>query len=200
MGHTGRFPGAQKLLPLAMFLNKERDVESGTPDKDTPPDSDVGAVNENSVRKEDFTTGDSLYTRLQRFAGKLGIEQRGIERVPNDKRRDSSMSQISTLVSPCYLSGLEAKPVRSNAAKWLSSNMVVSTFAVGALAIPIFGLGFVDTALTILFMNILGIIPVCFFSTFGPRFGLRQVILSRFYFGYYGVKLSKCRPTIQGLV
>ena len=58
--------------------------------------------------------------------------------------------------------------------------MVVSSFAIGALAIPIFGLGFVDTALTIIFVNFLGILPVCFFSTFGPRFGLRQMVLSRF--------------------
>lgn len=58
--------------------------------------------------------------------------------------------------------------------------MTVSTFAIGALAIPIFELGFVDTALTIIFVNILGIMPVCFFSTFGPKFGLRQMPLSRF--------------------
>ncbi len=70
--------------------------------------------------------------------------------------------------------------------------MVVSSFAIGALAIPIFELGFVDTALTIIFINILGILPVCFFSTFGPVFGLRQMVLSRFWFGYYGVKISKC--------
>ena len=69
--------------------------------------------------------------------------------------------------------------------------MVVSSFAIGALAIPIFELGFVDTALTIVFINLLGIMPVCFFSTFGPVFGLRQMVLSRFYFGYYGVKISK---------
>lgn len=68
--------------------------------------------------------------------------------------------------------------------------MAVSTFAIGALAQPIFNLGFVDTALTIVFVNILGILPVSFFSTLGPRFGLRQMVLSRFYFGYYGVKLS----------
>lgn len=68
--------------------------------------------------------------------------------------------------------------------------MTVSTFALGALAQPVFGLGFVDAALTIVCINALGILPVCFFSTFGPRFGLRQMVLSRFYFGYYGVKLS----------
>jgi len=53
----------------------------------------------------------------------------------------------------------------------------------------VFYLGFVDALLTIFFVNILGIVPVCFFSTFGPRFGLRQMVLSRFYFGWYGVKI-----------
>src|ERR1700744_1290434 len=73
--------------------------------------------------------------------------------------------------------------------------MVVSSFAIGALAIPIFDLGFIDTAVTIIFINLLGIMPVCYFSTFGPRFGLRQMVLSRFWFGYYGVKLSTTIPS-----
>ena len=67
--------------------------------------------------------------------------------------------------------------------------MVVSSFAIGVLAIPVFALGFVDSLLAILFFNILGVVPVCFFSTFGPLFGMRQMILSRYWFGYYGVKL-----------
>jgi len=69
--------------------------------------------------------------------------------------------------------------------------MVVSAFAIGALAYPVFYLGFIDTILIILFVNLLGIVPVCFFSTFGPRFGLRQMVLSRFFFGWYGVKISE---------
>lgn len=69
--------------------------------------------------------------------------------------------------------------------------MVVSSFAVGALAWPVFKLGFVDSLLTILFFNLLGILPVAFFSSLGPWFGLRQVTLSRFYFGYYVVKFSE---------
>src|ERR1700759_4600503 len=67
--------------------------------------------------------------------------------------------------------------------------MGVSSFAIGVLAIPVFALGFVGSVLTIFFINILGILPVAFFSTFGPRFGMRQMILSRFFFGYYGVKV-----------
>ena len=68
--------------------------------------------------------------------------------------------------------------------------MVVSSFAIGLLGKSLFFLGFVDAILVVLFFNLIGIIPVCYFSTFGPRFGLRQMVLSRFWFGWHGVKLS----------
>jgi len=67
--------------------------------------------------------------------------------------------------------------------------MVVSSFAIGLLGNALFFLGFVDAILVVLFFNLLGILPVCFFSTFGPKFGLRQMVLSRFWFGWWGVKL-----------
>ncbi|KAK3695054.1 purine-cytosine permease [Podospora appendiculata] len=146
---------------------KELDLE-GSPGEKYVADTGVG-YSENAVHKYEFAAGDSVYAKLQRIAGKYGVEQRGIERVPSDERDDTNMSKIGTI--------------------WLSANLVVSSFAIGALSIPIFGLGFVDSALTIIFINLLGILPVCFFSTFGPRFGLRQMVLSRFYFGYYGVKV-----------
>jgi purine-cytosine permease-like protein len=69
--------------------------------------------------------------------------------------------------------------------------MVVSSFAIGALAVTVFQLGFIDSLLTIFFINCLGITPVAFFSTFGPRFGLRQMVLSRYFFGFHGVKISE---------
>ncbi|KAI9773146.1 MAG: purine-cytosine permease [Geoglossum simile] len=139
------------------------DVEAGS-EKATCVD-DSGAV-----PAETFEVGDSVYAKLQRVAGKFKIEQRGIERVPENERTDlDGLVNVGTM--------------------WLAANMVVSSFAIGALAGPVFHLGFVDTILTILFFNILGITPVCFWSTFGPKFGLRQMVLSRFYFGFYGVKV-----------
>jgi purine-cytosine permease-like protein len=68
--------------------------------------------------------------------------------------------------------------------------MVVSSFAIGLLSQSLFFLGFADACLVCLFFNLIGIIPVCYFSTFGPRFGLRQMVLSRYWFGWYGVKIS----------
>jgi hypothetical protein len=123
-----------------------------------------------AVHGDTFVTGDSLYARIQRLAGRFGVEQRGIERVPEDERTDKTTIKLCTM--------------------WLAPNMTVSTFAIGVLAVPVFNLGFIDAALTILFFNTLGIIPVCFYATFGPRFGMRQMMLGRFWFGYNGVKLS----------
>lgn len=77
-------------------------------------------------------------------------------------------------------------------AQWLSANMVVSSFALGLLAKSTFYIGVADAMIVILFFNLLGLFTVCFFSTFGPKFGLRQMVLSRFWFGWYGVKLIAC--------
>ncbi|KAI1392778.1 purine-cytosine permease [Hypoxylon trugodes] len=150
--------------------NSSNELDCSRKEIHTTFDYGFGFSNDgNAVSGQDLTSGKSMYAKLQRFAGKFGVEQRGIERVPTDERTDSSMVQVGTL--------------------WFSANMVVSSFAIGALALPVYNLGFVDSALTIIFINLLGIAPVCLFSTFGPRFGLRQMILSRFFFGYYGVKL-----------
>jgi purine-cytosine permease-like protein len=50
-------------------------------------------------------------------------------------------------------------------------------------------MGVADSMLVILFFNIIGISIVSFFSAFGPIFGLRQMVLSRFWYGWWGVKL-----------
>ena len=120
------------------------------------------------------------------IAGKFGVEQRGIERVPEDERTDNKrpLLNVATMVSPPQSADQDlTRP------QWLSANMVVSSFAIGVLGQGIFFMGMKDSALTILFFNLLGIIPVCYFSSFGPLFGLRQMVLSRFWFGWYGVKL-----------
>ena len=78
--------------------------------------------------------------------GRFDIEQRGIERVPGDERTDTNGAiSVGTM--------------------WFAANMVVPSFAIWALATPVFGLGLVDTILTI-FINILGITPRLFHFDF----------------------------------
>ncbi|KAE8348298.1 permease for cytosine/purines, uracil, thiamine, allantoin-domain-containing protein [Aspergillus coremiiformis] len=125
-----------------------------------------------AVPGETFAYGNSLWAKIQRFAGKFNIEQRGIERVPPEEQTDTSYFNIGSM--------------------WLAANMVVSSFAIGVLGKSLFYLGFVDAILVCLFFNMLGIMTVSFFSCFGPLFGLRQMVLSRFWFGWWGTKFIAC--------
>ena len=94
------------------------------------------------------------------------IETQGIERVSTKARAHVRISDNFTI--------------------WFSANLVISTVALGAIAIPIFGLGFWDSVAAIMLFNILGSLPVAFFSTMGPKLGLRQMTITRFSFGWAG--------------
>jgi NCS1 nucleoside transporter family len=95
-----------------------------------------------------------------------GIETHGIERVSPESRTHVRIFDNFTM--------------------WLSANLVISTVALGALAVPVFSLGFWDSVAAIILFNVLGVLPVAFFSTLGPKLGLRQMTISRFSFGWVG--------------
>src|SRR5919202_1650034 len=97
------------------------------------------------------------------------IETRGIERVSPEERYHVCIFDNFTL--------------------WLSANLVISTVALGSLAINVFKLGFWDGWAAIIIFNALGVLPVAFFSTLGPKLGLRQMTISRFSFGWVGAKI-----------
>ena len=71
--------------------------------RDTNVSASCAAAAENAVSTEALTSGSSLYARLQRAAGRLGVEQRGIERVPEEEKTDTSMSHAGTLVRRHHL-------------------------------------------------------------------------------------------------
>lgn len=101
-----------------------------------------------------------IYCRLMRM---MNGETRGISRVPEKEKTQSS------IMAPTRL--------------WMAINVVIAAYALGALSYSLFDLDFGTSVLTIVFFNILGSIPVGFFSVFGARFGLRQLIVSRFLVG-----------------
>lgn len=49
---------------------------------------------------EEFPKADTTYEKIQRFAGTFKIEQRGIERVQEDERTDTSLVNVGTMVCP----------------------------------------------------------------------------------------------------
>jgi NCS1 nucleoside transporter family len=79
--------------------------------------------------------------------------------------------------------------IRDNFTMWASANLSIPTVALGALAVPVFQLGFWDSVFAIIIFNVLGTLPVAFFSTMGPKLGLRQMTISRFSFGWVGAMI-----------
>ena len=51
-----------------------------------------------AVHGESFVHGTGLYAKLQRIATRFGVEARGIERVPEDERTDTSTVKVGTMV------------------------------------------------------------------------------------------------------
>lgn len=101
------------------------------------------------------------------FLDKIGLrfnaEIRGIERVPEDQREDGNWLNSLTV--------------------FLSPNFAVSSLSIGVMATTYYQLDFRTSVLCIVFMSIVGSVPVGLYSIFGAKFGLRQQILSRYFTG-----------------
>lgn len=79
-----------------------RDVEKNPAEAgvgNVPADKRPSYVDDDgAVPGESFEYGDSFYAKAQRLAGRFNIEQRGIERVPENERTDSSYLNIGSMV------------------------------------------------------------------------------------------------------
>ncbi|KIK95841.1 hypothetical protein PAXRUDRAFT_139812 [Paxillus rubicundulus Ve08.2h10] len=105
-----------------------------------------------------------------------GVEERGTVPVSYDERRDTQFYKIFFV--------------------WFSMNFNILSFSAGTLGPIVFGLGLRDSCLVILFFNIIGCALPAYLNTWGPRTGMRQMIQSRYSFGYFGVIL----PAVLNLI
>src|SRR5260370_15095022 len=101
-------------------------------------------------------------------AKQVTFETTGIERVPESERGHTEIRDTIWL--------------------WWSANTVVATVVLGPINV-FFGLGFWGSVIVILVFNALGVLPVAFLSTLGPKPGRAQMPLTRFAFGIPGAKL-----------
>jgi NCS1 family nucleobase:cation symporter-1 len=93
------------------------------------------------------------------------IEQGGIEAIPADRRHGSPWQLFAT---------------------WTSPNLEFATVFVGVLGVAFFGLSFTSAMIAIVVGVALGSLTQGLLSTWGPREGLAQLVLSRTAFGYRG--------------
>ena len=104
------------------------------------------------------------------------VEPGGIEAIPASRRHGSPWQLFAT---------------------WTAPNLEFATIFVGALAVFAFGLGFWPAIAAIVLGNALGAASQGVLSTWGPREGLAQLVLSRTAFGYRGNILPAAINTIM---
>ncbi|AET39397.1 cytosine permease Ecym_4335 [Eremothecium cymbalariae DBVPG len=114
---------------------------------------------EGAVKETEYT----VLPILNKLAAKLSAETKGIERVTDEEKTDTSILNAASM--------------------WFSANMVIAAFALGALGPAVFGLNFWMSVIATVLFTFIGLFPVAYFSIFGVEFGLRQMVLSRFLMG-----------------
>lgn len=77
-------------------IEKAPQVDNTTYDSNSNDTRDN--VSDGAVPGESFEYGNSLYAKIQRIAGKFDVEQRGVERVPESERTDTSYLNIGSMV------------------------------------------------------------------------------------------------------
>ncbi|KAH0834778.1 cytosine-purine permease [Lanmaoa asiatica] len=133
-------------------------------------DSDV---EKDYASRTDLSEHSSALTRGFRW----GVEARGTVPVPYEDRRDTQFYKVFFV--------------------WFSMNFNIPlVFSTGTLGPVVFGLGLRDSCLVILFFNLIANLLPAYLNTWGPKTGMRQMIVSRYSFGYYGVIF----PTILNLM
>ncbi|KAF8268421.1 NCS cytosine-purine permease [Lactarius quietus] len=132
---------------------------------------------ESQSENQDFFHPDrlSLSQRLLTW----GVEVRGIHPVAFEDRKETQFNKIFFI--------------------WMSANTNILSFSSGTLGPVAYGLGLRDSCLSILFFNLLFAGFPAYFSTWGPKLGLRQLCSSRYTFGYYGATVPSLLSVI-GLI
>jgi len=65
--------------------------------------SNIVSAESAAVPEESLYSSDTLYGKVQSFVGRYGVEQRGIERVPEELRTDKNTWKIATMVGSQHL-------------------------------------------------------------------------------------------------
>lgn len=129
--------------------DQEKIIASGETKKRSSAESFEKSI-EDSGHAETTVVGLNM---LDRWAAKLNAETKGIELITDEEKNDSSILNAATM--------------------WLSANLVIATFSLGALGVTVFALSLFQCIMTIFFFSLLGAMPVAFFSVFGCKLGLR---------------------------
>lgn len=119
---------------------------------------------------------DSTATVTPSTTRATSVEPGGIESIPAERRHGSPWQLFTT---------------------WTAPNLEFATIFVGVIAVTFFGLGFWQAMLALAVGAAAGALTQGLLSTWGPREGLAQMVLSRTAFGYRGNILPAAINTVM---
>ncbi|EIW55544.1 cytosine-purine permease [Trametes versicolor FP-101664 SS1] len=112
-------------------------------------------------------------TRLQRYFASTseflthwGIETNGINPILPEDRTDTKLYQMFFV--------------------WFSANINILTFGTGSAGPAFFGLGLRDSFIILVIVDLISCIVPAYFAVFGPKLGMRSMVLARYSWGYFG--------------
>ncbi|MER6417670.1 cytosine permease [Streptomyces sp. NPDC001137] len=109
---------------------------------------------------------DSSGTLAPAYGDKvIAVETAGSEPIPDAERHGSPLQLLWT---------------------WASPNIEFATVFIGVISVLFFGLSFWEATAAIVLGTAVGAITQGFLSLDGPRFGVPQMVIGRFSFGYFG--------------
>lgn len=162
------------------------DAEKGVGDHESATAAslrdDAGDTHAESRTADDYHALAPKGAALNRFLRSELFETRGIERVPRSAQEPFTLR-----------SALQAFVL------WVSINLAAVNVTLGMLGPQVFGLGFTDSALCAVFGSFLGSLGVSYMALWGPRGGVRTMVVARFVMGWYPTKLIVALNLLQQL-
>ncbi|KAI0765267.1 purine-cytosine permease [Fomes fomentarius] len=133
---------------------------------EVPKNSDTSSETSHEHPRE--LLAQSPLRSLTNILAHWGIETKGIDPVFPEDRDDTKLYQMFLI--------------------WFSVNMNITSFGIGSAGPAFFGLGLRDSLLIIFVVDfILSCSIACSsFAVFGPKLGMRSMVLARYSWGYYG--------------
>lgn len=111
----------------------------------------------------------SFWLKTRKWIRTIGAEELGIERIPEEMRTNQRPSDLFTI--------------------FFSANCNTATLALGFLGPTLFGLGWWDSFCCLLFFNLFGALVPAAVAPWGPKMGLRTMIIPRYSFGWWPAKI-----------
>lgn len=82
---------------------------------------------------------------------------------------------------------------------WFSANAEIATWMVGLFSVALYGTSFRNAASGLIIGNVVGFGLLGILSTFGPRYGVPQMVASRLAFGWYGNAIPAALSFLAGV-